>query len=201
MSRYDATEDPLCFPGTSVLINKANLTDQDELDQFEQLMFLTRADEALPDGVLDYVHYKAIHHHFFQDVYDWAGTTRRVRTAKGGNWFCFPEFIDAEMDRLFAELAAENHLLDTADIQSFAARAAYFIAEINAVHPFREGNGRCQLTLLSILLDLRGFDMREDELDPYSIMQAMIASFGGDNGPLTAAILQMAGQTRAKSGR
>ena len=73
MSRYDATDDPLCYPGTQILKNKADLTDQVQLDQFEQLMFLTRADENLPDGNIDYTHYKAIHHHFFQDVYEWAG--------------------------------------------------------------------------------------------------------------------------------
>ena len=70
MSRYDATDDPLCYPGTAVLKNLADLLDQDDLDQFEQLMFLTRSEEPLPDGDLDYEHYKAIHHHFFQDVSD-----------------------------------------------------------------------------------------------------------------------------------
>ena len=82
MSRYDAIDDPLCYPGTQVLKNKADLLDQEELDQFEQLMFLTRSEEPLPDGDLDYEHYKAIHHHFFQDVYDWSGRPREVRTGK-----------------------------------------------------------------------------------------------------------------------
>jgi len=48
MSRYDATDDPLCYPGTAVLKNLADLLDQDDLDQFEQLMFLTRSEEPLP---------------------------------------------------------------------------------------------------------------------------------------------------------
>lgn len=69
MTRYDVAEDPLYYPGTSVLRIKVGLTDQDELDQFEQLMFLTRSEEPLPEGALDYEHYRAIHHHFFQDVY------------------------------------------------------------------------------------------------------------------------------------
>ena len=89
MSRYDATDDPLCYPGSQVLKNKAALVDQGELNQFEQLMFLTRAEEDLPAGILDYQHYKAIHYHFFQDVYDWAGHPRVIRTSKGGNWFCY----------------------------------------------------------------------------------------------------------------
>lgn len=65
MSRYDAVDDPLSYPGTTVLRNKPGLTDQDDLDQFEQLMFLSRAEEPLPAGNLDYAHYRAIHRHFF----------------------------------------------------------------------------------------------------------------------------------------
>ena len=192
MSRYDAVEDSLCYPGTQVLINKANLRNQDELDQFEQLMFLTRAEEDWPEGELDYTHYKSIHHHFFQDVYDWAGQPREIITGKSGNWFCYPEHIDREMRRIFTELASENHLEDLTDIENFANRFAYFISEINAIHPFREGNGRCQLTLLDILLDLSGFALNEDHLDPEDFMSSMIASFHGDNRPLERSIKAMA---------
>ncbi|WP_037317495.1 Fic/DOC family protein [Ruegeria halocynthiae] len=191
MSRYDATEDPLCYPGTQVLRNKANLRDQEELDQFEQLMFLTRSEEALPGGDLDYGHYKRIHHHFFQDVYDWAGLPREIRTAKGGNWFCYPEYTDAQMTTLFNQLANEDHLTSLEDPEEFAPRAAHYIAEINAVHPFREGNGRCQLTLLNILLDISGFEMNEDLIEPDQFMSAMVASFHANNDPLTRAILAM----------
>ncbi|MFC4670688.1 Fic/DOC family protein [Seohaeicola nanhaiensis] len=192
MSRYDVSEDPLCYPGTGVLRNKADLKDQDELDQFEQLMFLTRSEEPLPEGALDYAHYRAIHHHFFQDVYSWAGQPRQIRTAKGGNWFCYPEYIDTEMNRVFRELSEENHLADTTSLQDFALRAAHYIAEINAVHPFREGNGRCQLTLLDILMQVAGLEMIEDNIDEEEFMQAMIASFAGDESPLVDAIIKMA---------
>ena len=193
MSRYDVAEDPLCYPDTGVLRNKANLTDQDELDQFEQLMFLTRSEEPLPAGALDYAHYRAIHHHFFQDVYNWAGQPRQIRTAKSGNWFCYPEYIDTEMKRIFRELSEENHLADTNSLQDFATRAAHYIADINAVHPFREGNGRCQLTLLDILMQVAGLEMVEDEIDEAEFMEAMIASFAGDEDPLVNAIIKMAG--------
>lgn len=193
MSRYDVTEDPLCYPGTSVLRNNADLTDQDELDQFEQLMFLTRSEEPLPEGALDYEHYRAIHHHFFQDVYTWAGQPRQIRTAKGGNWFCYPEYIDAEMNRIFRQLADENHLAETSSLQNFAARAAHYIADINAVHPFREGNGRCQLTLLDILMQVAGLEMIEDKIDENEFMGAMVASFAGDEAPLVNSIIKMAG--------
>lgn len=191
MSRYDATEDPFCYPKTFILKNKAGLRNQDELDQFEQLMFLTRSEEPLPDGILDYIHYKRIHHHFFQDVYDWAGKPREIRTGKGGNWFCYPEYIDVEMEKIFTQLTEEGHLSQISNPQQFANRAAHYITEINAIHPFREGNGRCQLTLIDILLDVSGFEMNEDLIEPEQFMEAMIASFRGANDPLAQSILAM----------
>jgi len=45
------------------------------------------------------------------------------------------------------KLAAENHLVGL-DVDAFASRAAYFLGELNAVHPFREGNGRTQREFL-----------------------------------------------------
>ncbi|KZL26348.1 Fic/DOC family protein [Pseudovibrio sp. WM33] len=191
MSRYNAIEDPLCYPGTHVLKNKLDLTDQSELDQFEQLMFLTRSEEPLPAGELDYEYYKAIHHHFFQDVYDWAGKPREIRTGKGDSWFCYPEFIEQEMVKIFAQLASENHLTLIEDPITFAKRAAYYVAEINAVHPFLEGNGRCQLTLLSILFEISGFPMDVEQIQADQFMAAMVASFYGNNGPLIQAIMAL----------
>ncbi len=161
-------------------------------------MFLIRAEEELPEGDLDYLHYKKIHHHFFQDVYEWAGQIRQVRTGKGGNWFCYPEYIDQQMEGLFAQLADENHLMHVDDVATFSNRAAYYIAEINAVHPFREGTERCQLILLTILTELAGFQLTEDRLDENLFMEAMIESFHGDNAPLAAEIRIMVLPTEPK---
>ncbi|MBP0618258.1 Fic/DOC family protein [Jiella mangrovi] len=184
---YTAEADPLCYPGTSVLRNKAELQDADALDEFELSMFYTRAEEPLPSGALDYPHYRALHHHLFQDVYEWAGQPRTIRIGKGGNWFCYPEYIASEMARIFNELAADNYLVGLSRA-AFAAKAAHILAEINAVHPFREGNGRTQLTFLTILAEHAGFTVDMDVLDPDRVMQAMIASFSGDESALAALI-------------
>jgi len=188
MDRYNAIDDPLCYPGSTVLRNKADIADQDELDQFEQLMFLSRAEEKLPVGNLDYEHYRSVHRHFFQDVYEWAGTTRKIRTGKGDNWFCYPEFIDTEMERIFRELKTESLLIDIEETSVFAGRAGYYISEINAVHPFREGNGRCQLTLLTMLVEHAGLQLDENRIDAASFMAAMVESFSGNLIPLTQQI-------------
>lgn len=138
MSRYNAVEDPLCYAGTQVLRNRADIRDQDELNQFEQLMFESRAGERLPAGALDFRHYLALHHHYFQDVYDWAGDVREIRTGKAGNWFCYPEYIVREAERLFGELAARNHLADAPGKCEFAEGAAWFLSELNAIIRFEK---------------------------------------------------------------
>lgn len=188
---YAAEEDPLCYPGTTVLRNKLNIEDQAELDEFELALFLTRADEQVPVGNLDYGHYKAVHHHLFQDVYERAGEVRTIRIGKGGNWFCYPEYIDREMRRIFEELADADHLRGLG-IKGFAVRAAHFLAEINAIHPFREGNGRTQLTFLAMLMENTGFPFNADMLERERVLHAMIESFAGDEAPLARLILDIA---------
>ncbi|WP_441239339.1 Fic family protein [Bradyrhizobium sp. 930_D9_N1_4] len=49
---------------------------------------------------MTYHHYRAIHRHLFQNVYDWSGNIRTVRILKGGSMFCYPERIDREMSKL-----------------------------------------------------------------------------------------------------
>jgi cell filamentation protein len=184
---YAADNDPLCYPGTTVLINLADLTDPTELDDFEFSMYLTRAEEPLPDGNLGYDHYRAIHHHLFQDIYAWAGEPRTIRTGKAGNWFCYPEHLDRQMERAFS-LVASRDLLGNLPKSIFAEGAADLLAEINAGHSFREGNGRTQLAYLKLLVVTAGFTFNDDALDPVKVMNAMIASFGGRLEPLIALI-------------
>ncbi len=143
---YDVFDDPYCYKGTTTLKNKLGLRNPALLESFELEMTALRANEALPRGEYDPRHYRRVHHHLFQDVYRWAGKYRTVRTSKAGNPFCFPEYIEKEMNRLFAtlrqSLAAEN-------IEQFVDQATRFLADLNAIHPFREGNGRGQLAFMS----------------------------------------------------
>ena len=124
---YDAFDDPYCYNGTFVLKNKAGLRDIDALRDFELEMSSLRAEEPLPTGRFDPAHYKAVHHHLFQDVYRWAGRYRTVRTSKGGNAFCYPEYIDAQMILLFARLK-ETPFTGGASYEEFAKAAANFLA-------------------------------------------------------------------------
>lgn len=175
---YGSSKDPYCYPGTSVLRNNAGLTDANALSDYEASYVRSRAEEPWPAGKLDKSHYYGLHRHFFRDVYDWAGKPRTTRIGKGGNWFCFPDFIDSELDRLFAELKAKKHLVGL-PLDEFAREAAHFIAELNAIHPFRDGNGRSQLAFLRLLCLNAGRRFDAVVLDRERVIGAMIASFDG----------------------
>jgi cell filamentation protein len=187
---YEATEDPYCYPGTTVLKNRLDLRTQAELDEFEAFITTQRADEPLAAGLFDETHYRAVHRHLFADVYDWAGEFRSVRIAKGDSMFCYPENIGREMERLFASLQQERCLRDL-DGPTFAERAAHFLAELNAIHPFRDGNGRAQLAFMRLLAKQAGHPIDFTRLDPAAMMQAMIASFGGNEAPLADVVLRL----------
>jgi len=187
---YSAGPDPLCYPDSDVLINLADIRDQATLDQFEVAMFLLRAQEPWQLGAISVESYLGLHRHLFQDVYSWAGQVRTIRIGKAGNWFCYPEYIPTELARIFHWLASMNDLKGTAR-EDFAAPAAHLLAELNAVHPFREGNGRTQLAFLSLLADLNGVPFNADRLDPERVISAMIESFGGNESPLYALVLDI----------
>lgn len=189
---YEATDDPYCYPGTGVLKNRLGLRKQAELDAFEAEITSQRAAEPLPSGRLGYAHYKAIHRHLFQDVYAWAGKPRTVRISKSGNAFCYPEHIDHEMRRLFAALA-ERKCFRGLGASDFAVEATRFLAELNAIHPFREGNGRTQLSFLTLLADQAGHPLQLERLNPPEIMDAIIKSFGGNEAPLFAVLKRIVG--------
>jgi len=187
---YDATDDPYCYEGTSVLKNRLDLRTQEELTDFEHTIASQRAEEPLPTGKLDEQHYCALHRHLYQDVYDWAGELRTVRTSKGGNMFCYPENIAAQLKKLFGELAGSKHFSGL-DAAAFAKAAAHFLAELNAIHPFREGNGRTQLTFLKLIGARAGHVIDFKRLDPTAMLNAMIASYHGDETALAVEIRRL----------
>ena len=138
-------QDPYCYPDSRVLKNKLNITDGERLQEAERRLTKYRAIELQNNPIIgrfDFTHLKMIHYYLFQDVYDWAGKVRTVDIAKG-NLFCRCFAIEAEADRIFNQLKKEKYLKDLA-AKEFAERLAYYLAEINALHPFREGNGRTQ---------------------------------------------------------
>jgi cell filamentation protein len=188
---YEVENDTIyCYAGNDVLRNKLDIKDAAELANFEAEITNQRAQEPIPEGDLDYAHYCALHKHLFQDVYDWPGELRKIRIGKEGNWFCCPENIDVEMTKLFASLAEQNNFAGLSKTE-FAKRTTHFLAELNAIHPFREGNGRTQLSFLGIIAEQAGHPLDFDKLEPDIILAAIIESFAGDEDNLRRVITDL----------
>jgi cell filamentation protein len=187
---YEAIGDPYCYPGTTVLRNKLGIRDQNELEQFETDAAKQRADEPLPVGRFTVRHYYAIHRHLFRDVYSWAGKTRTVRISKQDSMFCYPEHIHREMHNLFLKLRDARNF-EALSPMPYSQGAASFLATLNAIHPFRDGNGRTQLAFLKLLTLNAGHPFKIERLKPDEVLKAMICSFSGDERPLIDQILRI----------
>jgi len=111
-------------------------------------------------------------------VYAWAGEFRTVNLARGNSFFARPEYIVPELQKVLDWLASE-HLLRGADSQGFGKRAAYFFGEMNAVHPFREGNGRAPREFPRELAVGAGYELAWDLVPLEEMHAASIASFQG----------------------
>ncbi len=189
-SDYDAIADPYCYPEGAVLRNIPGLRDAAALAAFEAISTAQRADEPLPEGRLSVRHYQAIHRHLFQDVYPWAGRFRTVRIGKEGSAFCYPEHIAREMQKLFADLKRQRYFSGLSG-NELAKAAAHFLATLNAIHPFREGNGRTQATFLALLADRAEHPLTLARLNPEAFLDAMVMSFQGDEKPLEREIARL----------
>lgn len=184
---YQAIKDPYCYKGTTVLRNRLGIRELEALEAFEAEATAQRFAEPLPLGRFGVAHYRAVHKHIFGDVFPWAGRFRTVRIAKAGSMFCYPEHINSEMMRVFGNLKAKDWLRGLSQID-FAREAAHFLAELNAIHPFRDGNGRTQLAFVTLLAFAAGYELDFERIEPESFLTAMIESFQGSEESLMLAI-------------
>jgi cell filamentation protein len=180
---YDLENDPYCYPGSRVLINIPGIRNREALAEFELAFVTQRFEEGLPGGRLGAAHLRAVHKHLFQDVYSWAGKYRTVRISKGDNMFCYPERIEAQLSILFNRLQKQSNLRGLSRMD-FTKSAAKVLSDLNAVHPFRDGNGRTQLAFLIILAFRAGHELDLNNLWPEQFLNAMISSFHGEEQPL-----------------
>lgn len=174
-----------CYPDSNVLINLLDLRDGEALKKAERIFTSARLMELMRhpvQGSFDLEHLKRIHHHIFQDLYTWAGELRRVEIAKG-LYFCRAQYIEPQAANLFKQLKRDQYLKDCSH-EELVKKAAWYFSEINAIHPFRDGNGRAQREFIrELLLNLR-VSLSWQPIRPEQMIEASIASFHGDYGPM-----------------
>lgn len=183
------TSDPYIDPGSGVLRNKLGITDARRLDQVERDITRLRSAELDRNpiaGKFDLAHLQAVHQHIAGDVYSWAGEIRTVELAKGDSMFARSDRIVPEAAKVFDKLRDDNHLKGMFTDQ-FVRAAAHHFSNVNALHPFREVNGRAQIALFRQMASEAGKQLSFSAIKPHQWIEANQRAHHGDTEMLQGA--------------
>lgn len=175
---YTTTQSIYCYPDSNVLINKLNIRDNKLLKTAEEEITLIKQMELLKNpikGNFTKAHLMNIHKFIFEDIYPFAGKIRREQISKADTLFYPPNLIDRELDKVFATIKEKNMLEET-DREKVFDNLAYVMAELNIIHPFREGNGRSIREFIRIMAKRMGYDINWGNVDKDEILEASILS-------------------------
>ena len=162
-----------CYPNSFILINKLGIKEKGQLNEAERKISALRIYDLkkLPvKGSFDLKHLQVIHRFIFRDIYPWAGQLRTVNIAKG-NQFCNCMYIESGSQPTFDKLRNEDYLIGTAQ-DDICEKLAYYIGEINVIHPFREGNGRTQRVFIESLAQVAGYQVDFSNVSSREMIEA-----------------------------
>lgn len=180
-SKYDVyvtVQSVYCYPDTSVLKNKLHITDGTLLKQAEEEITAIKLFEMLKSpvrGSFTKNHLMTIHKYIFDDLYPFAGKIRTESISKLDTMFCHPNAIDQELSKLFSKLKQDDMLHETAQEQIFE-NLAYIMAELNVIHPFREGNGRSIREFIRLMAKRLGYSINWGNIGKEELLDASIQS-------------------------
>ena len=184
-SRYDVyttVQSIYCYPDSNVLKNKLNIRDLRELKEVEEkfvaIKQLVLLQKPIP-GRFTINHLLRIHRFLFEDVYPFAGHIRREQISKGETLFFPPDLIKRELRRVFGEIH-ETGMLQEKKPQSQIQHLSHVMAELNIIHPFREGNGRSIREFIRCMAQVYGLTLNWGNADQDTMMDAAIASVYDD---------------------
>ena len=175
---YETYNSKYCYPGTTVLKNKLNIMNIEKLQTYEAKITAAKSLGLRKKGItgdFDVKHIKQIHKYLFEDIYPFAGEFRTENIAKGEFRFAQSEYIDPELENLLNKLKKENYL-EGLDKKELAIKLAYYLAELNVLHPFREGNGRTNREFIRQLALKNGYQLDLKKAKAEEILEASIES-------------------------
>ena len=181
------TWDPYLDLQSGLLRNRLGITDARQQRHVEAELTASRIYDLIRSpipGAYDLAHLRAFHRQIFQDLYDWAGELRTVSIGRG-RLFSLPQHLEADAAELFGWLARAEYLRGR-DRAAFVVDLAELYADLNALHPFRDGNGRTQRAFLGQLAVDAGHPIHWAAMDPAENNAASKAAQAGDNDALRA---------------
>ena len=175
---YTTTQSIYCYPDSNVLKNKLNIRDNKILKTAEEEITLIKQMELLKNpinGNFSKAHLMNIHKFIFEDIYSFAGKVRKEQISKADTMFYPPNLIDRELDKVFTKIKEKNMLKET-DEEKVFDNLAYVMAELNVIHPFREGNGRSIREFIRLMAKRMGYDLNWGNVDKEELLEASILS-------------------------
>jgi len=202
MGRDSDAADPQFDSANGILRNLREFTEQAKLDRFERrcsVVALYELELVPIRGNVDQAHLQAIHRRIFKKVYPWAGELRQIDIARKASYpFALIPFLQKRLDQTFAMLASENRLRGLA-VGQFIERAAFYLGELNSIHPFREGNGRTLREFIRELAAEAGFTLDWSRVTQAQMYEAASLSHNlGRNSGLTAVLRSASGHAQRK---
>lgn len=163
--------DPYLYKDIPVLRNKLGVKDEKTLDLIEaeqsrasmMILYEKGFHNFSPEGLC------AIHRFLFEDIFDWAGTYRLINIEKREKllagrsvWYSNDEDIERDLKEAFACI----HTQAWADMtqEEFARAMAHCFPKIWQVHPFREGNTRTVVMMMTFFVEEYGYFMDQELL-------------------------------------
>ena len=175
---YEARNSIYCYKDSDVLVNKFDIHDNKKLEEIERKIVLAKLYELRQNrqiGNFDIPHFVGIHKFLFEDIYPFAGLFRNENIAKGNFSFAEWEYIEDQLKKLLEQLKEENYLQNL-DRDTFIKRLCYYMAELNVLHPFREGNGRTIREFIRQLAYKNGYVLNLKHINPKEMLYACIRS-------------------------
>ena len=156
--------DPYLYEDVPVLRNRLEIRDEKTLDLIEaeqsrqnmMLLYERGFHDFSPEGLCE------IHRVLFGDLYDWAGKYRIINIEKREKllagksiWYSNDEDISRDLFRVF-ELIHEE-AWETMPREDFVRALCRLFPAIWQVHPFREGNTRTVVMMMTLFVEHYGY--------------------------------------------
>ena len=156
--------DSYLYENSTVLKNLLDITDEKELDLAEAE--LSRANMMLlyENGFSDFSSNGIcfIHKALFSDVYEWAGQYRIINIQKRESilagtsvWYSNSTDIERDLEKVWKKINKVNWT--SLSKKSFAKKIARLFPALWQVHPFREGNTRTIVMLITFFSEHYGY--------------------------------------------
>ena len=181
VSRYNFCTDSRLlyyYKDVDVFKNKLGIKDAELLKEAEGEITFRKVYELTyypVNGNFSISHLLNIHKFIFGDLYYFAGKIRHEDISKGQTKFYSSQYINENLKKLFEELKADK-LLKGLEENTFFEKLAHYMAELNIIHPFREGNGRTIREFIRELGLKNGYSIDWSRVSKEELLNASIDS-------------------------